>query len=203
MVSNPPGYNPVSTAGNWKRRLLRPPAMTALTACWSILLLHLFLFGLLFFHYVLPLPVFPKKIVFFCNGVYIICTIVLTLLPPACSLLFFCAPKFRAAVGLIPFSLQNNTHQKSPAWVDASNGDNFGYCSSACASVNGATNIIGQWQCSVPGCAHKTLLNEYTGSDLGYCTDSHLRHAASHPMVSDGPRIVLLLLLLSIFANVE
>ena len=82
------------------------------------------------------------------------------------------------------------------AWVDASNGANFGYCSSACARAKGANDLVGQWMCSVPGCVHRTLLNKHTGSDLGYCADSHLRHAASHPMVSDGPRTVLLLLLL-------
>ncbi|CAN0005713.1 unnamed protein product, partial [Laminaria digitata] len=77
----------------------------------------------------------------------------------------------------------NNLPCSSPAWVDATDGANLGYCSSACAGANGANNLVGQWLCGMPACAHKTLLNKHTSIDLGYCTESHLRHAASHPMV--------------------
>ena len=69
--------------------------------------------------------------------------------------------------------------------MDASTGRRLGYCSSACADAHGAHYLVGQAQCSLPGCVSNTLIDKDTGADLGYCADMHLRRAASRSLVSD------------------
>eukprot|EP00903_Cladosiphon_okamuranus_P011897 g11174.t1 len=59
------------------------------------------------------------------------------------------------------------------AWVDSSSGDRLAYCGSRCAELDGADDLVGQMQCSLPGCNVATMIHDVHGTDLGYCCDIH------------------------------
>ncbi len=69
--------------------------------------------------------------------------------------------------------------------MDASSGHQLTYCGSRCAHAHGAQHLVSLTKCSLPGCNDATMLNDFTGADMGYCSQNHLVRAEERSLVRD------------------
>lgn len=73
---------------------------------------------------------------------------------------------------------------RSPAWIDSDTGHPLSYCGSRCARKDGMERLVGDNECSLPGCVRRTFLHEGTRKDLGYCSEDHRLRATQRCLVS-------------------
>ncbi|CAN0059865.1 unnamed protein product [Pylaiella littoralis] len=68
------------------------------------------------------------------------------------------------------------------AWVDEDTGGVFDYCGTLCATRVGMHHLVGQGECSLPGCVKMNMVHPHRRQEMGYCCEDHRLRATQRSL---------------------